>query len=228
MATEIRLKLKLRYATVQLPANLADLDDVLLTAIQDGQILMYDDGSETWYNVTPATYGDMLKSVYDPNTVEGDAFDMDNMVEGATKLILSVAERASIASAEQSANKGSANGYAPLDGSSKVPVANIPDLSYLPLSLVYNDQRTLGAYSLVAADAGKMVLTDDAITIPSGLGAGFQCAIAQSNVAKQTLTINAAYTTVIGAPEANISPDGILTIGVVDGTTIIIQGATEA
>ena len=36
--------------------------------------------------------GDMLASVYDPTAVEGDAFDMDNMVEGTNKILTS-AER---------------------------------------------------------------------------------------------------------------------------------------
>jgi len=37
--------------------------------------------------------GDMLKSVYDPTTVEGDAFDMDNMVEGTTNKLLTASEK---------------------------------------------------------------------------------------------------------------------------------------
>jgi hypothetical protein len=37
--------------------------------------------------------GDMTKAVYDPTLVEGDAFDMDNMIEGSTNLILTSAER---------------------------------------------------------------------------------------------------------------------------------------
>jgi len=40
--------------------------------------------------------GDMTKAVYDPTTVAGDAFDMDNMVEGATKKILTSTERSAI------------------------------------------------------------------------------------------------------------------------------------
>lgn len=40
--------------------------------------------------------GDMLKSVYDPNTVNGDAFDMDNMVEGADTKIMTAQERQDI------------------------------------------------------------------------------------------------------------------------------------
>lgn len=39
--------------------------------------------------------GDMLAATYDPTTVAGDAFDMDNMVEGTNK-ILTAAERATI------------------------------------------------------------------------------------------------------------------------------------
>jgi len=41
--------------------------------------------------------GDMLKSTYDPNTIEADAFSMDNMVETSTKKILSDTERTDIA-----------------------------------------------------------------------------------------------------------------------------------
>lgn len=41
--------------------------------------------------------GDMLAATYDPTSVEGDAFAMDNMVEGADSKILTAAERAAIA-----------------------------------------------------------------------------------------------------------------------------------
>ena len=40
--------------------------------------------------------GDMTKAVYDPNTVNSDAFDMDNMAEGATTKILTDVERSAI------------------------------------------------------------------------------------------------------------------------------------
>ena len=40
--------------------------------------------------------GDMLSSVYDPTLVEGDTFDMDNMVEGTNNKILTPQERAEI------------------------------------------------------------------------------------------------------------------------------------
>ena len=39
------------------------------------------------------TGGDMLRSTYDPTNVNANAFDMENMIEGATKKILTSAER---------------------------------------------------------------------------------------------------------------------------------------
>ena len=47
--------------------------------------------------ILPVTaIGDMLIATYDPTAVAGDAFDMDNMVEGVVAKILSAAERLSI------------------------------------------------------------------------------------------------------------------------------------
>jgi len=46
--------------------------------------------------VITSTSGDMLASTYDPTSVEGDAFDMDNMAEGDTNLILTSSERTKI------------------------------------------------------------------------------------------------------------------------------------
>jgi len=53
---------------------------------------------ETIDDYVPAGGGDMLAATYDPTSVEGDAFDMDNMAEGADTKILTAAERAAIAS----------------------------------------------------------------------------------------------------------------------------------
>lgn len=48
--------------------------------------------------------GDMLAATYDPNTVAGDAFDMDNMVEGATTKIMTDGERTKLAGIEAGAD----------------------------------------------------------------------------------------------------------------------------
>lgn len=48
--------------------------------------------------------GDMTAAVYDPGAVASDAFDMDNMVEGFTNLILSGDERSKLAGIEAGAD----------------------------------------------------------------------------------------------------------------------------
>ena len=53
------------------------------------------DGTSSWQTVAGAA-GDMEASTYDPTTVAGDAFDMDNMAEGTTTKILTAAERTTI------------------------------------------------------------------------------------------------------------------------------------
>ena len=58
-------------------------------------ILVTVDDSQEAVSLVINPDGDMLKSVYDPTSVSGDAFDMDNMVEGTAK-ILTTAERAAI------------------------------------------------------------------------------------------------------------------------------------
>lgn len=61
------------------------------------------------------------------NGQTGDVvLDMDDFAETATNKILTAAERTSISTAEQTANKGANNGYAPLDSSAIVPLANLP------------------------------------------------------------------------------------------------------
>jgi hypothetical protein len=61
MATEVRLKLKLKYATVEGAFSLDDLLDVMLSAVQDGQMLLFDGNSETWYNATPSYLPQLLQ-----------------------------------------------------------------------------------------------------------------------------------------------------------------------
>jgi hypothetical protein len=48
--------------------------------------------------------GDMFAATYDPNTVAGDAFDMDNMVEGTTTKIMTAAERTKLSGVESNAD----------------------------------------------------------------------------------------------------------------------------
>ncbi len=79
---------------------LADMDDGTT-----GQVIaLASDGSLVFRNQSGGGgggSGDMEASVYDPNGVEADAFDMDNMVEGTNTKIMTAAERTAISTALQ-------------------------------------------------------------------------------------------------------------------------------
>ncbi|MDP2619914.1 MAG: hypothetical protein Q8P46_07010 [Hyphomicrobiales bacterium] len=49
-----------------------------------------------WGSGVIMSVGDMLKATYDPLAVAGDAFDMDNMADGAAKVAMTAAERAKV------------------------------------------------------------------------------------------------------------------------------------
>lgn len=64
---------------------------VLSTGVTAGKVLQADgDNTSSWVSLSGG--GDMLASTYDPGSVAGNVFDMDNMVEGTNK-ILTAAER---------------------------------------------------------------------------------------------------------------------------------------
>jgi hypothetical protein len=71
----------------------------------------------------------MLASVYDPNTIAGDAFSMNNMIEGTNTKILTPTERSNIASNTSAlANLGPASAY-PYTTDFQSGVAQTRDLS---------------------------------------------------------------------------------------------------
>lgn len=59
-----------------------------------------DDYDVSW---SPAGAGDMFAATYDPNTVEGDVFAMENMAEAADAKVMTSAERTKLAAIEASA-----------------------------------------------------------------------------------------------------------------------------
>jgi len=73
--------------------------------VGDEEILAVWDGS-AWSPVGGGggSGGDMLASVYDPGNAAGDAFDMDNMVEGADTKIMTADERSKLAGIEAGAD----------------------------------------------------------------------------------------------------------------------------
>jgi len=66
-------------------------------AVLSTQTFWYVNSSPLWVDTGLGVPGDMLKAVYDPTNVEGDAFSMGNMAETATAKILTAIERGEIA-----------------------------------------------------------------------------------------------------------------------------------
>ncbi len=83
-----------------------------------------------------------------------------------------------------------------LTGAVSIDAGNLANFDFdgnaiLGFDATLNDQ-TGTAYTLVAADAGKVVVCDNAsaiaLTVPSGLGAGFTCSVVQKGAGQITFT----------------------------------------
>ncbi|MGH7485934.1 MAG: hypothetical protein ACREMY_10095, partial [bacterium] len=105
-------------AALDLKANTADLGTAAFidVGISDGDVVQVQtggklpalDGSDL--TNLPTGSGDMSKSTYDPNSVEADAFDQDNMVDGTTNKNFSATEKTKLSGIESLADvTGAAN-----------------------------------------------------------------------------------------------------------------------
>jgi hypothetical protein len=65
----------------------------------------------------------------------------------------------STAGAEMTTNKGAASGYAPLNGSSQVPIANLPTGTTASTVAIGNDSRITGALQSGATAGGDLTGT---------------------------------------------------------------------
>lgn len=87
--------------------------------------------------------GDMLEAIYDPTAVAGDAFDMDNMVEGADTKIMTAAERAAI-----------------ITNSAKVSYTDAAKVAGIENGADVTDAVNVGAVNAAAASKGTPVDAD--------------------------------------------------------------------
>ena len=83
--------------------NITEITDSVQINLNEAITQVFTDGVTVTGNgtisnplVAVAGSGDMLRATYDPNNRNADAFSMENMVEGATKKILTSAERAKL------------------------------------------------------------------------------------------------------------------------------------
>ena len=99
---------------------------------------------------------------------------------------------ASAAGAEMTSNKGAASGYAPLDGTSKVPITNIPTGSTSTTVAIGNDSRITGAIQGSATPGGDLAGTGSTYTTPVISGTyNFESVIRSTSLDLLTSTPNA-------------------------------------
>ena len=97
--------------------------------------------------------------------------------------------------------------------------------NFMSKSLDLNNAPT-GAYELVASDNGKLVIIDDALTIPTGLPVKFNCTVWLDAVTAKALVV-AGITTKGNDVNTNISSQGIITLGIIAVDTALIAGEME-
>jgi len=97
---ETNVKSALDGATLTDVGTPASTDRILLQDASDANNLKF----ASFSSFGGGGSGDMTKAVYDPTLVEGDAFAMDNMVEGVNTKILTSTERTKLAGIEVGAD----------------------------------------------------------------------------------------------------------------------------
>lgn len=168
-------------SSVQTSLDTADAQDaaklqgtnVDSSAPNDGQALLYNQTSSAW---VPGTVS---------STVVSDATTSSKGIVQLTGDLAGTASAPTVpglAGKEDAANKGAASGYAPLDGSSKVPIANIPTGSTSSTVAIGNDSRITGAIqSSVATTKGDLLAATAASTVARlGVGSDGQVLTADS------------------------------------------------
>ena len=97
--------------------------------------------------------GDMTKAVYDPTSVEGDAFDMDNMVEGDVNMILTNAAQL-------------IKGKKEFDSFPTTP-ETVPIAAYEVANKIFVESVALGIKTTTSAALGKTVASSGTMPVVS-------------------------------------------------------------
>jgi hypothetical protein len=143
----------------------------------------------------------------------------------------------STAGAEMTTNKGAASGYAPLNGSSQVPIANLPTGTTASTVAIGNDSRITGALQSGATAGGDLTGT---LPSPTLSGTANVESIIRANTLNQLGTptanldigsnrlinvasgINATDAANVGQLGGGVYGDGSDGAGTLDGTTTVV------
>ncbi|MDB5185212.1 MAG: hypothetical protein JWN38_1020 [Candidatus Saccharibacteria bacterium] len=121
-------------------------------------------------------------------TISGASNTLSNIPESAVTSLVS-----DLAATEKSANKGAASGYAPLNGSSQVPIANIPTGTSSTTVAIGNDTRITGAIQGTAVPGGDLSGTYTTPTVSKVNGVGVSGTPAVGNVPVATSATAAVW-----------------------------------
>jgi hypothetical protein len=134
-----------------------------------------------------------------------------------------------LAATEKSANKGVASGYASLDGTGHVPIAQIPGGGGgggAPTAIAGVNNQTGTAYTLILGDAGFLIRMNNAAanacTIPPNSAVAF--ALETVVTIRQ---VGAGITTIVAGAGVTINSPATLAIARTKGTVQLVQVATD-
>lgn len=182
---------------------------LLGTGIDSNTIELYstiESAIEEGFLVLPGAVGtgDMVEATYDPTGVNGDAFDMDNMVESATSKVLTNVERLAIAA--------NSNKVDSVVAGTNVTVDNTDPLN--PIVSATSGSTTLQeAFDASSVPQITTDLTNTALILQGNSGADTNEAIRILNS--------------VGIDVFNITGEGNLSLsGTVDGRDIASDGST--
>ena len=186
--------------------NITEITDSVQVNVNEAITQVFTDGVTVTGNgtisnplVAVAGSGDMLRATYDPTNKNADAFSMENMVEGATKKILTSAERTKLNN---------------LSGTNTGDQDLTPYLTSATAAATY---QPIGAYLTTISGLNISQLTNDS---------GYITSAALSGLVPETRTITINGTTYdLSADRSWTVTGGVSTMGAI-GSTPNANGAT--
>lgn len=155
--------------------------------------------------------GDMLAANYDPTGKDADAFNMENMVEGATKKILSTTERTKLAGIAEGADKtptlaavASSGSYADLSNKPNIPQGTVTSVGITaPAGMSASEDITGAGKIALSYQNGYLLFTTALQSKLDGIAAGATANATDAQLRdRSTHTGTQAMSTIAGLAQA--------------------------